>query len=127
VSRATIRAEMTGVKQLVTQLGKVRDRMATESVLVGALTKGAEPIREGASAKAPRRTGRLGREVVIEPIKGEPEVGVFADPFYGHMQEFGTRHHGAQPFMRPAWDENRERALDIVRRELEQEIEKAVQ
>jgi HK97 gp10 family phage protein len=41
------------------------------------------------------------------------------------MQEFGTRHHPAQPFMRPAWDARVKDALDRLIAELRNAIENA--
>lgn len=41
-------------------------------------------------------------------------------------QEFGTYFHGPQPYMRPAWDAEQGAALDIIRRDLKAEIDKAV-
>lgn len=46
-----------------------------------------------------------------------------ADPA-GVPQEFGTVNHGPQPFMRPAWDSDKDGALKIVAGELGPEIEK---
>lgn len=42
--------------------------------------------------------------------------------FYGHLVEFGTFNTTAQPFMRPAWDATQSQALDIIRKELGNEI-----
>lgn len=44
---------------------------------------------------------------------------------HAHMQEFGTVHHGPQPFARPAWDAEKMRALESVKKELENEIIKS--
>lgn len=44
--------------------------------------------------------------VSVGPIKGF---------FYGYYQEWGTVYHGAQPFMRPAFDQNKDRSLWIIR------------
>lgn len=44
------------------------------------------------------------------------------DAFYAHMQEFGTRHHKANPFFYPVWRSNRRR----IRSGLTLEIKKAV-
>ena len=42
-----------------------------------------------------------------------------------YMQEFGTVHHGPQPYMRPAWDANALQALELIKSELWNEIQKA--
>lgn len=46
-------------------------------------------------------------------------------PPQGVMQEFGTAHHGPQPFMRPAWDQGKDALVDGVGTDLWEEIEKA--
>lgn len=43
--------------------------------------------------------------------------------FYGHFQEWGTSRHAAQPFMRPGFDQNRERSLAIASRNLWENIQ----
>lgn len=43
----------------------------------------------------------------------------------GVPQEFGTFKERAQPFGRPAWAETQDEALDIIARELGNEIEKS--
>lgn len=52
-------------------------------------------------------------------------VGVASDTGQGVLQEFGTQHHAPQPFLRPAWDENKDQALKILIDELTAEVEKA--
>jgi HK97 gp10 family phage protein len=37
---------------------------------------------------------------------------------HAHLLEFGTRFMSPKPFMRPAWDGNERRALDIFKREV---------
>lgn len=38
------------------------------------------------------------------------------------LQEFGTSHHRAQPYMRPAWDQNQNAALIGIAADIQQEI-----
>lgn len=51
-------------------------------------------------------------------------VGPEARQGHGVLQEFGTKHHGPQPFMRPAWDEKKSEALDVIKNTLGAEIMK---
>lgn len=133
-----MRITFKGMDDLHRKLKKVAGAVTAEKTITRALTRAAEPIRKAASAKAPVRTGHLSENIVIEPVKDRnlafQGVGVFAAPgeglgsrrsFYAHMQEFGTRHHASQPFMLPAYDENKRRAIRIVRDELESEIRRA--
>lgn len=94
----------------------------SRKVQVEALKDGAEPMREMATDLAPRGAGP-GPHLADNIVVGAPtqaslerrgrfdetvvEVGPSRKPndvFYGFFQEFGTRHHAAQPFMRPAFD-----------------------
>jgi len=72
-----------------------------------------------AAMRDARRAGsRSFAEVYVGPGKGGA---------HGVLQEFGTVHHRPQPFARPAWDENKGKALDIIRTETAGEIDKRVQ
>lgn len=46
---------------------------------------------------------------------------------YGHLQEFGTVHHAAQPFLTPAWEAEKAKAMQAIAGHLKTEIEKAAQ
>ncbi|HEU4986866.1 MAG TPA: HK97-gp10 family putative phage morphogenesis protein [Rhizobiaceae bacterium] len=60
------------------------------------------------------REGKAAVTVYIGPTKeGYPQA---------IYQEFGTVHHGAQPYMRPAWDAHKMEALETVKVELGEEI-----
>lgn len=52
-----------------------------------------------------------------------------ANVYYGHMIEFGTKKATAQPFMRPAYEQNKSKAVQSIvtkmRARLDKEIEKA--
>jgi HK97 gp10 family phage protein len=101
-------------------------------VQVAALRKGAEPIRSMAESLAPRSdtAPHLADHIIVQVpsgAKAETEglfdtVAVFIGPairfFYGYFLEFGTAFHPAQPFMRPAFDSQSGRSLNIIRAEL---------
>lgn len=98
-----------------------------------ALLKGAEPIRETASVLAPRKSGRLSRGVQKEVARNNRffagdevvvAVGVGDDEFYGAFQEFGTVVNDAHPFLRPAYDQRKDEAVSITRRDLQSEVER---
>lgn len=82
-----------------------------------------EYAADEARARAPRRTGTLIRDIDIdvEVTARDQEitgwVGVRAGKgraFWAWFQEVGTRHHGAQPFLRPAVFGNARRIVEIV-------------
>lgn len=112
-----------------------RDRM------VKALRRGGEPMRERMAQLAPRGRGRdtdfehMADNIVVSLAnrigstaggrwrpRDETEHAVAVGPqksfFYGLFQEYGTVHHGAQPFMRPAFDSVAPQSLGVIRDEL---------
>ncbi len=113
-------------------------RATGKNVLKRTLIAAARPIENAAAANAPQLTGRLMRDVktgtrltrrqargVRRAGKSSVEVHVgVADPA-GVQTEFGNEHQAAQPWLRPAWDANKNVALDIIKTELGTEIEKA--
>ena len=59
----------------------------------------------------------------IVTVRGKKKDGYAAR--YGRLQEFGTVHHAPQPFLRPAFDNNRMRAVDEMKRVGQRRIEAA--
>lgn len=53
-------------------------------------------------------------------------VGPGKNAFHAHLQEFGTEHHGAQPFMRPAWDKNKGLLMGRLKDLLWQNIQRRI-
>lgn len=73
------------------------------------------------SGRQSKRSGEEKRSVVVY-------MGPSPDGYpQAIMQEFGTVHHGPQPYMRPAWDANKSKALSIIKDDLGAEIDKAAQ
>lgn len=127
---------LIGSDKALAELGK---KSTEKNVLVRTLKKAAKPIDDQASSLAPVDTGRLQISVITgtrltrrqrssaykSGSLGVAEVHVGTAMSRGMFQEFGTYKMGAQPFMRPAWDGNREKALQIISTELWVEIRKA--
>jgi HK97 gp10 family phage protein len=113
-------------------------RSTQKNVVLRALLKAGEPIEEAAAAGAPHLSGALQRSVTTgtklsrrqrSEHRKESEVEVFVGAgalAQAHLQEFGTFNNPAQPFLRPAWDGNKDEALDIFTKELKAEIDKSV-
>lgn len=103
------------------------------------LNRAADPIQSSAASSAPVLSGRLQRSVSIGTklsrrqktlYKPESAIEIFVGAgalVEAITTEFGTVHQTARPFMRPAWDGNKMRALDIIKTDLGDEIEKARQ
>lgn len=90
---------------------------ANSGAPVGAIDNGGQPLKGSVLASnklSPRQKRQSGR-----PERGVVEVYVGAAPAnvvpHAHLQEFGTRHHDPQSFMRPAWDSNKMNVLERIR------------
>lgn len=103
------------------KVGKPRLITPGKAAFAAAMRSGAsrsEAIE--ASRTASRVAGGTGKSAVVD-------VGPTKRGSHGVLQEFGTRHHPPQPFMRPAWDAGRAAAAERIGTELKNEIDKAAQ
>ena len=82
------------------------DRALDSRAVRDAVLAKAEAIVADAKLLAPRRTGTLAASIrteAVEDVDGyEVRVSWEKEAFWGLFQEFGTEHHQAQPFLRPA-------------------------
>lgn len=68
------------------------------AAFAAAMREGSTRAEAAQAARAANRAaGGTGRSVVVQ-------AGPTKRAFHGSLQEFGTAHHGPQPFMRPTWD-----------------------
>lgn len=126
-----IRVKFEGGAELAKTLNSL-PAIYSRKVVLEALTEGAEPIRDTAARLAPLgETENLSEHMTIStairigstaggrwrPVDANEfavAVGPSKHEFYGLFQEYGTVHHGAQPFLRPAFDQERGKALTII-------------
>lgn len=80
----------------------------------------------GTKAEAVSALRDARREAAGEGSFAEAYVGPEADIYYAHFPEFGTATQRPQPFMRPAFDQERGTVIEVIKRELGGEIDKAV-
>ena len=119
---------LIGDEDLVRNLRRFEDE--TRDALGPAVLAGAELVAENAGVRAPRRSGYLATHMVAEIIESnEAQAMAAAGPeekaFWGFFQELGTRHHPAQPFLRPALDENADRVAKTISDALRAVMERA--
>lgn len=133
MAKTTFKIE--GLRELDHAL-KELPRATARKVLLQTLKKEAQPIADDAASFAPDDPATGGKDlrssmlVLSNPAKlRESDVEVAVGPskktFYGLFQEFGTAHHGPQPFLRTAFDSNVMRVLNGIKNTLAEEIEKA--
>lgn len=118
--------KIEGGAELAAALDDLSTRVQRK-VMREVLTEAAEPIRKAASRMAPRAPGApdiadnigisIPQKSAYLDLKSETAavaIGPVQGFAYGLPQELGTIHHGAQPFMRPAFDSAAGQALQIV-------------
>lgn len=77
------------------------------------------------TTKLSKRQQRINAKAVAE---GKSSVQLYAGAAalpHAHLVEFGTEKMPPQPFMRPAWDAEKDQVLKLIRDELGNEIDKA--
>lgn len=128
-----------GGAELARTLNALPTKVQREAAL-DALEAAAAPMVSVARKLAPRRPGHPDIADNIEIQRGRGGVDSFGDRradsvawgplkgfFYGHYLEHGTVHASAHPFMRPGFDQNVTRSLDILKARLWENIESYVQ
>lgn len=125
VRRTTVKVH--GLRELQRAL-KQMPKAVAGNVLAKTLSEAGEPFARRATALAPVLTGALKASIVVgraKKTRTSATVAIGPGPHpQGVFQEFGTAHHAAQPFMRPAWDAHKHRALDEIVRALRERIER---
>jgi hypothetical protein len=136
--KTTVRVD--GLRDLDAALGEL-PKATGKAVLRRTGRKALEPMRADAEANAPRLEGHLAASVAIGTKLTRRQAGLHRKMFKDERasvelfmgpnnpaavpQEFGWEDGAAQPYMRPAWDANKDRALEIIKTELWSEIEKS--
>lgn len=89
-------------------------------LLTKATKAGAELIQKRAEELAPRDTGQLAESELVRIDSSQSsaaevvaKIGPSKDSFYGFFQEFGTAHHAAQPFLKPALEQTQAKAIEV--------------
>ncbi len=140
-----------GLKELDKALGEL-PRATGKNVLRRVARKALEPIIEDAKTKAPvglegksAKKSRLRDTLAVSPKLSRRQKSLHRKMFASErssvemfagaaahlfvpqavMQEFGTKNHGPQPFLRPAWDGGKARLLNDIKLDLAAEIQKA--
>lgn len=131
---ASFRVE--GLRELEEALNEL-PKATHRNVMKRVLMKAGRPIEAAAEAAAPVFREHLRKSIEVSTKLSRRQRGlhvkhsaveVFVGPKnlpQAHLQEFGTVNHSAQPFMRPAWDGNKMRALEGIKEDMWKEIEKA--
>lgn len=130
--------KVLGLDELARQLKTLPEKLAKNG-LRAAVNAGAEVIRKDAANRAPVATGRLKKAIYKKQIREKSNnnqqtffVGARSgkkyrqknqDAYYWRFLEFGKAKMPAQPFLRPAFDTNKTRAVEAIAKKLKQRID----
>lgn len=121
---------ITGVDGVMRRLRAI-SREVDGRMLADAGEYAMESVRDDAARLAPRRTGKLSREMMIEAEVTDPRnsatvrVGPSEDAWYGIFPEIGTIHQPPQPYLRPALDQNDRKVLKRLAARLWRDVKRA--
>lgn len=117
-----------GDKRISAKLGAL-DLKVQKKIVRKALRKAARPILAEARARVAVDTGKLRDGLSIKAVRARRgvfgvqvvtprrvDLGIPADAkgFYPAVLEYGSENHPPRPYLRPALDANREKAVDTV-------------
>lgn len=127
-----VTVKVEGLKDLEKALSELKVSTARNIARRG-LKQALEPMAEAARRRVPSLSGDLAESINVttkNPKRNrkqsqiEAHMGPGRHP-QGPQTEFGNRNHGPQPFMRPAWEEEKHGALESLAGILGEEIDKA--
>jgi len=115
-----IKARIEGGPEIARTLTSLPKVFTTRKVRAAMRTAG-EPMRETAARLAPRsdEAPHMADNIRWQAHRAKGgdiavRMGPTRDFFYGMFQEFGTAHHSAQPFMRPAADQHAAQVIEDI-------------
>lgn len=127
------KASMSGARDLDRALAKLPGTFGARAV-EGGMRKGLKIMAEDARERAPEDEGDLRGSIrVRKPSKQQRAKGAghmrlsVGKPagWRAHFAEFGTRHHAAQPFMRPAFDARAGDAIKALAEHMAKQLKSA--
>lgn len=134
------RIKIKGLKELDRALGEL-PKLTAKAVLRKILKEAGEPLASAARQNSPRLTGhlietvdvgtKLSRRQATLHRKETKDSRDFSEAFVGTtdpagmQDEFGNKHQPAQPWLRPAWDAQKQNVLFIITHRLWVVIEEA--
>lgn len=102
-----IKIEVTGVKELQAKLLTISTKLP--SIVAQAVSEGAGVVENSAKSKVRVKTGNLKNSIEQKnktQTSSKVSVDIGTDVDYAAPNEYGTSKMSAQPFLRPALDEN---------------------
>lgn len=129
-----IELDVQGAKEIERKLKSLEPKLARK-IVRQSLRKAAKPILKKAKENCPVATGELKKNLKVRALKkrkhsyavqaGTSKGWYKGDQFYAGFIEFGTVNMEPKPFMRPAFDSEKENSQKILISELLSGIKEA--
>ncbi|BCJ86454.1 HK97-gp10 family putative phage morphogenesis protein [Effusibacillus dendaii] len=110
--------EVDGLQQLFSGLDRLSDEM--RDAIWKQIKQSAKELRKDAQSRAPARADqRLKKSIRVQYDEDALEAVIGPKVFYAHFLEFGTVQQPAQPYMTPAFENQKSKYLDALKRTVE--------
>jgi HK97 gp10 family phage protein len=112
----------SNANEVVARLGRLHPLIS--KAIIKALNLSALVVKTAAKTLSPVRTGNLRASIGsrVEGLRQEAYVGSNVE--YAEYQEYGTKYMAAQPYLRPALEQNIDNVRDFFVREINLAIER---
>ena len=140
----TVTMKLSGFRELERELSRLGSHTTRRASGRRALKKAAQPMADLAQSMAPvGDTNTLAPSITVGTKLSKRQQGMHrkmfrndraaVEMFVGagplssaHTQEFGTIHHAPQPFLRPAFDQDKDAMLERLKAEIWNDIQRTV-
>lgn len=140
----SVTVKLDGLRDLGQRMKGLSEAMNSR-IARAATAAGAAVIRDAAKQKVAVDTGNLKKNIIVKrlpkgesPLTSEHIVTVrqgkltkkqkasgLGDAFYGRFVEYGTAKMPARPYLRPAYDQNKEKAVQAIKDRIVKRLAKA--
>jgi len=140
----SVTVKVEGLQELGMRMKSLSEDV-NKRIARAATAAGAVVIRNSAQAKVPVDTGNLKKNIIVKRLpKGESSLtsehivtvrkgkltakqkgSGLKDAYYGQFVEFGTAKMPARPYLRPAFDQDKERAVEAIKSRIAARLKKA--
>ncbi|MEM7301916.1 MAG: HK97-gp10 family putative phage morphogenesis protein [Pseudomonadota bacterium] len=119
---------LAGLEKEVSRRSVARSALKKGGAVFASTARRLSPIDDGALRRSIGVGTKLDKAARAGHVRKDPvEVFAGAGPVpQAVQQEFGNENHPAQPFMRPAWDSQKDWALAAIQNELEDATDRAI-
>lgn len=141
---SSVSVKVEGLRDLGERMKGLSEQM-NNRIARAATAAGAVVIRNAAQLKVPVDTGNLKKNIIVKRLpKGESSLTSehivtvrqgkltakqkdkgLQDAYYGKFVEYGTAKMPARPYLRPAYDQNKEKAVQAIKDRIEKRLNKA--